>query len=164
MKSDKIVRCLQLIDRLHQQGYAPNNILDMGCGSGILAVAAAKLWRVPTVAVDIEDDAKVLTDQHAVSNDVETYIHSYVGDGFKTYAVQQIEYFDFIIANILPVVLKPMAPELYPYLNKGGYLILSGILHEQVHNVHDVYDNLGLKLKNQIEVGEWASLLYQKPQ
>lgn len=154
--------CLKLIDQLHQNGYAPKNILDMGCGSGILAVAAAKLWPVPTLAIDIEDDAKILTDQHAESNGVEAYIDSYVGDGFETQAVKKIGHFDFIIANILPVVLKPMAPDIELALNKDGYLILSGILQEQADNVINVYDNLGLTLEDRIDIGDWVSLLYKK--
>lgn len=155
--------CLLLIEQLHTQGFTPKNVLDMGCGSGILAVGAAKLWPVPTLAADIEDDAEILTKQHAKSNGVAAHIGAYVGDGYKTEIVQAQKPFDLIIANILPGPLKAMAPDMYPCLADKGYLILSGILHEQADDVIAVHDALGLKLQEHIKIGEWTSLLYQKP-
>ncbi len=154
--------CLLLLEKLYDQGFKPHCVLDMGCGSGILAIGAAKLWPVPTIGVDIEDDAKILTLQHAESNNVGEYITAYVGDGYKTYAVQQIEHFDLIIQNILPGPLKDMAPDMYQYLDDSGYLILSGILHDQADDVIAVHDALGLKLREHIKIGEWTSLLYQR--
>tara|TARA_R110000868_G_scaffold263645_1_gene522303 strand:- start:110 stop:1006 length:897 start_codon:yes stop_codon:yes gene_type:complete len=154
--------CLLLLEKLYGQGFAPNHVLDMGCGSGILAVGAAKLWPVPTMAVDIEDDAEVLTDQHAKSNGVAAHISTYVGDGYKCPAVAKSDAFDLIIANILPAPLKAMAPDMYPCLAKNGYLILSGILHEQADDVIAVHSALGLTLQDHIKIGDWTSLLYSK--
>lgn len=155
--------CLLLLEKLYKQGFTPKTILDMGCGSGILAVGAAKLWPVPTMGVDIEDDAKTLTLQHAQSNGVTDLITAYVGDGYKTKAVQDAGTFELIIANILPGPLKAMAPDMIPCLAKDGYLILSGILHEQAQSVIDVHDGLGLELIERIEIGDWTSLTYHRP-
>jgi len=154
--------CLLLLEKLYDQGFAPKHVLDMGCGSGILAVGATKLWPVPTMGVDIEDDAEVLTNQHAKSNDVAAHISAYVGDGYKCPAVAQSDPFDLIIANILPAPLKAMAPDMYPCLAADGYLILSGILHEQADDVIAAHSALGLTLLDHIKIGEWTSLLYRK--
>lgn len=154
--------CLLLLDKLHQQGFSPKNIMDMGCGSGILAVGAAMLWPVPTFGVDIEDDAKTLTEQHAKSNNVSELIEAAVGDGYKTSLCLSNAPFDLIIANILPGPLKAMAPDMFPCLADEGYLILSGILHEKAESVIEVHNALGLSLVERIEIGDWTSLTYKK--
>tara|TARA_R110002124_G_scaffold287216_1_gene471445 strand:- start:138629 stop:139543 length:915 start_codon:yes stop_codon:yes gene_type:complete len=159
--------CLLLMQHIHKEGFTPSHILDMGCGSGILAVAAVKLWPVPTLAVDIEDDAKILTLQHAALNHVTDYITAAVGDGYKAGEVQtkvaQNKPFDLVIANILALPLKAMAPDMIPCLAPGGYLILSGMLHAQADSVIAVHDALGLELLERLEIGDWTSLLYKKP-
>lgn len=158
--------CLLLLQQLHTEGFTPKSILDMGCGSGILAVAAVQLWLVPTLGVDIENDAKTLTLEHAEMNHVADHITATVGDGYKAAEVQaeitQKNPFDLVIANILAVPLKAMAPEMLPCLAPNGYLILSGMLHDQADSVIAVHDALGLELLERLEIGDWTSLLYKK--
>jgi ribosomal protein L11 methyltransferase len=158
--------CLLLLQKLHTSGFAPKNILDMGCGSGILAVAAVKLWTVPTLGVDIEDDAKALTLEHAKLNHAADHITAAVGDGYKAAEVQteitQNKPFDLVIANILAVPLKAMAPDMLPCLAPNGYLVLSGMLHDQADSVIAIHDALGLELLERLEIGDWTSLLYKK--
>lgn len=150
--------CLILLDRLKQNGFEPGNILDMGCGSGILAIAAAKLWNRPVLAVDIDPESIRVTNNHARSNGVGDHITGIAGDGF---AVVE-NHFDLIIANILPNPLKDMAPALLEHLNAGGHAVLSGLLLDQAQAVLEVYEARGATLVTRLDRGEWTALLLKK--
>jgi ribosomal protein L11 methyltransferase len=150
--------CLLLLAGLKDSGYAPRRVLDMGCGSGILAVAAAKLWGMEADAVDIDPESVRVTQRHAEMNGIGGHIHAWAGDGFA--AVDRD--YDVIIANILPNPLKAMAPELARRTQAGGYCILSGLLHGQANDVVRVYSDLGFTLKNRLDRDEWTALLMQK--
>lgn len=150
--------CLILLDRLKQNGFEPENILDMGCGSGILAIAATKLWDRPVLAVDIDPESIRVTENHANANAVSGRITGIAGDGFAVVDGA----FDLIIANILPNPLKEMAPALMDHLNPGGHAILSGLLLDQAQAVLDVYAANGATLVTRLDRGEWTALLLRK--
>jgi ribosomal protein L11 methyltransferase len=149
--------CLLILDQLKTDGFVPGSILDMGCGSGILAIACRKIWDAPVSAIDIDPESVRVTKNHAAANHVELDAHA--GAGF---AVVDATY-DLTIANILPVPLKEMAPDLMRTLNKGGYTILSGMLLEQAADVLSVYENLGATLHTRLDRGEWTALLLKNP-
>lgn len=148
--------CLLILDQLKKAGFEPGRILDMGCGSGILAIACRKIWDAPVSAIDIDSESVRVTKNHAAANGVE--LDARAGAGF---AVVNDTY-DLTIANILPVPLKDMAPDLMRTLNKGGYAILSGMLLEQAADVLRVYEDLGATLHTRLDRGEWTALLLQK--
>lgn len=150
--------CLILLDHLKNDGFAPARVLDMGCGSGILAIAAAKLWEAPILAVDIDPESVRVTHNHRQANGIGNNLEAQAGDGFAIVEGQ----FDLIIANILPNPLKAMAPDVMKHLNPGGYAILSGLLLDQAQGVLDVYEGLGARLVTKLDRGEWSALLVQK--
>lgn len=158
--------CLQVMLDLKGQGACPWNVLDMGTGSGILAIAAWKLWKTPVLAVDNDPEAVRVADRHRETNkvpDSATDMRCRCGDGFKEETVQRRKPFDLIIANILPGPLKAMAEELVDAADDNGFIILSGILNEQVQDVLGVYEAAGLELRKTLQNDEWSTLLMRKP-
>ncbi len=152
--------CLLAMLDLKDQGACPWNVLDMGTGSGILGLAAWKLWKTPVLAVDNDSECVRVTEHHREINKVSVAdFTSMTGDGFKTQIVQQKKPYDLIIANILAAPLKDMAPELMEVSDENGFVILSGLLIEQADDVLAAYKNF--TLKSRYDVGEWSTLILQ---
>lgn len=157
--------CLQAMLDIKGQGACPWNVLDMGTGSGILAIAAWKLWKTPVFAVDNDPESIRVTQRHLEANNVperKSDVSVLVNEGFAGNAVQGKGPYDLIIANILHGPLKDMAADLISCADDNGYVILSGIMHEFRDGVLEVYEALGLKHRKTIEIGEWSTLLLQK--
>lgn len=155
--------CLQALDRIakrhriRRQGRG--GALDMGCGSGILAIAAAKTWRAKIVAVDIDAEAVRVTRVNAALNGVRTRIRAEGGDGYRTPIVSKKAPYRLICANILARPLARMAPRLRKALAKGGYAVLAGLLERQENHVLQAHRAQGLRLVAKIPVGEWTTLI-----
>ncbi|MBK6896312.1 MAG: 50S ribosomal protein L11 methyltransferase [Alphaproteobacteria bacterium] len=157
--------CLQALLDLKGKGVCPWNILDMGTGSGILALAAWKLWSAPVLAVDNDDEAVRVTERHAAMNGVtlgKGCLLAVCGDGFKTPAVDSHKPYELIIMNILAGPVIEMAPEAVRVLDENGYVILSGMLKEQADLVTSAYEGLGLTLTGRYDLGDWTALALQK--
>ena len=156
-------RCMLAIEDVKNKGFQPRNILDMGCGSGILAAVAAKLWPdVPVFAADNDLECVIVTGRHIKANDISN-IQAYQSEGYaQTSDVWANAPYDFIIANILAGPLIEMAPEQSKALASGGYLILSGTLKEQAERVLAAYTPHGLSLAGEFPGDEWMTLLLQK--
>lgn len=153
--------CLELYEELPNAGLLQNG-LDMGAGSGILAIAAALKNDTPFLAVDIEDESVAVCQENVDNNNVTARVHCAVGDGFKSADVQQKAPFDIIFANILRNPLIEMAASLTKALEVGGYAILSGFTHDQVDDVRKAYGAQGLKHVKTVGKREWNALLLQK--
>ena len=154
--------CLLIFDGLLSNGFNPKRILDLGCGAGVLAIAAAKALSRDILATDIDQDAVDVTLQNAVGNDVSKHIHSYQADGFDSPHLKD-QQFDLIFANILAGPLMGLAPDIATALAPGGKVILSGILDEQAETVIEAFTKKGLKVTPQPSLSGWTSLLGQKP-
>jgi ribosomal protein L11 methyltransferase len=157
--------CLLAIHHLKETGFLPDRILDMGCGSGILAIAAKKLWPdVPVFAADNDPECIHVTERHMRENaaaDIETFVsEGYAGES----PVWKNAPYDFIIANILAAPLIEMAEEQAKALADNGRLILSGMLAEQAQKVLKAYQSHGLSLEKEFPGGEWMTLLLRKDQ
>jgi len=153
--------CLLIFDALLQQGVKPARILDLGCGAGILSIAAAKALGTQILATDIDPDAKMVTEQNAVINNVAPLIDAHVADGFETDILAEKK-FDLIFANILAGPLTGLAPDIAAALAPQGYVILSGILDEQADWVAKAFTDEGLIVTPQDSLKGWTSLLAQK--
>lgn len=155
--------CILAIEHVKQSGFRPRNILDMGCGSGILAAAAAKLWPdVPVFAADNDPECIRVTNLHLQSNNI-TNVESYVSEGYdQASPVWKDAPYDFIIANILAGPLIDMAAEQAKALAQGGYLILSGTLKEQAERVIAAYTPQGLSVAGLFPGDEWMTILMKK--
>ncbi len=154
--------CLLIFDGLLSTGFAPQRVLDLGCGAGVLAIAAAKALSHDILATDIDQDAVDVTLENAAVNNVSEHIKSYQADGFDSKHLKGRE-FDLIFANILAGPLMGLAPEIAKALAPGGKVILSGILDEQFETVMDAFKKEGLKVSPQPSLSGWTSLLGQKP-
>ena len=154
--------CLVIFDRLINEGFAPDRILDLGCGAGILAIAAAKAMPDKIIiATDIEQDAVDVTRQNAEINNVTHNIKAYRADGFHSEDLRGKE-FDLIFANILAEPLMGLAPDIYNASAKGGKVILSGILNEKADKVLKSFNGVGFETEPAVTLGEWTSLLAVK--
>lgn len=152
--------CLQLFERLVEKRIFRNG-LDMGCGSAILAIAAAKKCAVPMLAVDIDEPSVVVAAENVEANHAPN-VRCVYGDGFATPAVQQGQPFDLVFANILMQPLIDMAEALCATLETGGVAVLSGFLTEQRPAVEHAYTRLGLRLLHDVTENGWVALALQK--
>ena len=147
--------CLQAMSALK---VFPKRILDMGCGSGILSVAAAKLFQTPVTAIDNDVFAVSATKTNAEKNNVANKIAEQHGDGYK--ALCEKDAFDLVLCNILAKPLTEMAPFLKKHLAPGGHAILSGLLDTQAYEVIAAHKNCDLKLLTKVDIENWLTLVF----
>ncbi|MDP9195760.1 MAG: 50S ribosomal protein L11 methyltransferase [Pseudomonadota bacterium] len=152
--------CLMAMDRLAQDLPQKPRILDMGCGSAILAIAAAKTWNCPVLAVDIDPEAVRVSALNARDNGVADLVQAECGDGYAAPSVHGP--YDLVLANILAGPLCAMAPDLAVCLSPGGHTILSGLLTDQEGMVADAHAKQGLKVTDRFPSGEWMTLVLKK--
>ena len=138
--------CLEFMLRRFRMEPKPDRVLDMGCGSGILAIAAAKLGAKEVIAVDIDPIAVQTTASNAANNRVEITA--------QEAAVSPQGQFDLVVANILSQPLKLLAPALVTYAKPGASLFLSGILARQSQELLEIYSPLARHLAPLEVLGE----------
>jgi len=153
--------CLLLFDALILDKPVPSKILDLGCGAGTLAIAAAMALNIPVLATDIDPDAIEVTRVNARENNVDRLIDSHCVNGFDDPVFSECE-FDLIFANILAGPLMGLAPDITRHLAPGGQVILSGILDEQSDQVASVFEAQGIAIKKGPPLSGWTSLLGKK--
>lgn len=146
--------CLMAIDDLLQKQLFKNP-LDLGCGSGILALALAKQSKNKVTASDIDPESVFVTKENAKLNGIQE-ISVYESDGFSSTELQKRAPFDLIVANILANPLCSLAKDMARY--STGHLILSGLLNEQSEMVLAAYEKEGFKLVDRYILGEWTTL------
>jgi ribosomal protein L11 methyltransferase len=115
---------------------APARILDLGCGSGILTLVAARLWPADIVAMDIDPEATATTRENLTANRLDDRVHVITG-GLEDNMVSP--HFDLIVANIRPAVLVPLARSLAHHRARDGVLVLGGILDDEADEVAAAY-------------------------
>ena len=135
-------------------------VLDVGAGSGVLAIAAAKAG-ADALAIEIDTRAAAIAAINARQNGVGHRVRVIAGDGARHIAGQR---FDLVFANILKRPLIRLAPMLAPAVAPGGTLILSGLLRSQTPLVKQAYASRGLVLEQQIRREAWATLVWKRPQ
>jgi len=136
-------------------------ILDMGCGSGVLAMAAAKLWPCRVLGVDNDAPSIQVAQENLRANGVADAVKLLLGDGFKDARVARGGPYDLILANILAEPLCRMAQDVKRRLAPGGLVILSGLLTTQERQVTARYRAAGLVLAKRYRLGEWSTLVLQ---
>ena len=151
--------CLQLLAELATH-YTPGQILDLGCGTAILAIACNKLWPdAPITACDIDPIAIKTGQYNARINNTPT-ITFLESEGYQ--AISTTWHYDLIIANILAEPLLNMAAQTSTYLHDRGYLLLSGILAEQKRTIIEKYHSHDITLITSSSHQQWPTLLLQK--
>lgn len=152
--------CLQAISELADSDFNPKNILDMGCGSGILAMAAGKIWpQAQIVAADIEEPSVEVTKENFELNQIQNPSVVVESDGYQSVEIKQHAPYDLILCNILAGPLVDLAPELKQHLAANGSALLSGLLAEQEEEVAAAHEAQGLNVKQRFPVQNWMSLL-----
>ena len=151
--------CLRAMQMIRDK--RPKRVLDMGCGSAILAMAAGRLWRSSVcVAADSDQVAiRVATTNRRLNRVAPKATRFAVSRGFGNRQVRKPAPYDLILANILAGPLTRMAPDLVPYLSARGWLILSGILNRQVASVEAAYRAQGMRRWARLTIGDWTSLV-----
>ena len=153
--------CLVALERVARR--RPTRVLDMGTGSGILAMAAAKLLRRRVLATDIEPWSVRVAGQNAAMNGVGRLVRPMLADGWRSRAVRAAAPYDLVLANILARPLCRMARDLAAHLAPGGRVILSGLLQSQARMVLMAHRRQGLRLAFTVRDGAWTTLMLTKP-
>jgi ribosomal protein L11 methyltransferase len=146
--------CLHFLDCLSGNGQATTDFLDLGCGSGILSIAAAKLGFSPISALDIDPDSVRIASENAVSNGVASKIEFAPGNVAELNLPRK---YSTVAANILATVLLEHAEKIAATVRHPGHLLLAGILTEQYPSVRDRYSALGFSEIENITNAEWTS-------
>jgi ribosomal protein L11 methyltransferase len=139
---------------------APKHVLDLGTGTGVLAIAIAKL--VPAVrilATDIDPRSVEIAAENAAKNGVPANIDALVATGLDHPKLSAPAQFDLVIANILAGPLIELAPGIVRSLRKSGRIILSGLLDKQAAEVLHAYQRAGADEINRVTRGEWVTLV-----
>ncbi len=154
--------CLEALDRLGRR-RRPRSVLDLGTGSGILAIAAARLWPCRVVAVDNDPVAVVVARDNCRRNGVAERVAVHWGEGCRGILLDRRAPFDLILANILADPLVAMARDLRDRLAPGGVAVLSGLLDVQADRVERAYTLLGLRPVTRFRLDRWTTLLLRRP-
>ncbi len=155
--------CLAALDRLAEAGLAAGRVADIGCGTAVLAMAAARLWpqAAPILASDIDEVAVEVARANVAANGLEGRVTCLEAAGLAHPALQAAAPFDLIFANILKGPLIALAPDMGESLGPGGYAILSGILNPQAEEVCEAYFANGFNLVENTRIVDWTTLVFQ---
>ena len=154
--------CLRALDRLADAGFHARKAVDIGCGTAVLAMAAARLWPETVMASDIDEVAVEVAGANVRANGLDGRVSCVEAAGFDHPALMAGAPFDLIFANILKGPLIALAGDMAQALQPGGKAILSGILNEQADEVIAHYARTGINLVSRDEIGDWTTLLLEK--
>jgi len=153
--------CLLLLDRL-LKAHRPRRVLDLGTGTGVLAIAASKALRGNVLASDIDPLSVKVAAENARLNGAGGLVETIQARGFSAKAFKRRGPFDLVLANILANPLRRMATPLSQHLAPGALVILSGLLPPQAAAVIADYRARGLVLRRHVQLEGWSSLLMGK--
>lgn len=154
--------CLLALEQLITDGFKAKNVIDVGCGTAVLAMAAARIFSANVIASDIDSVAHSVAKMNILANGLDRNIQCFEASGFAHEQIKTKNPFDLIFANILLAPLLAIATDISKYSLSGGYVVLSGILSEQAELVVNKYTGFGFSLSNQIEIGEWVTIIFRK--
>jgi ribosomal protein L11 methyltransferase len=156
--------CLLAFDHLLTEGWRPAKVVDIGCGTAVLAMAAAAtLPEALVIASDIDRVAVDVAEANVAINDLDGRIECLEAAGLDHARIRAAGPYDLVFANILKGPLIELAPSIATHLATGGRAILSGLLSVQADSVTAAYEASGLVLNNRSDIGEWSTLVLQKP-
>ena len=154
--------CLRAYDRLLNDAQRFDNVLDLGCGTAVLAMSAARMGAASVLASDIDPVAVEVALANVKANGLEGRVGCVESIGFDSPVVQAGAPFDLIFANILKGPLIELAPDMAAHLASGGLTILSGLLIEQAEEIVEVYQAQGFDLQTREGLGEWSALTLRR--
>lgn len=155
--------CLLAYDRLLTAGWRPGKVLDVGCGTAVLAMAAAAtLPDALVIASDIDQVAVDVAEANVAINGLEGRVECLEAAGLDHARIRAAGPWDLIFANILKGPLIELAPGISTQLATGGRAVLSGLLAVQADSVVAAYVASGLTLNSRDDIGEWSTLVLQR--
>jgi ribosomal protein L11 methyltransferase len=154
--------CLLAFDYLIRSRFKFSNAADIGCGTGVLAMAAARILNGRIVASDIDSVAVQTARANLLENGLRSKVVLVQGKGFQQIEISKRAPYDLIFANILARPLCFLAKEMYRHSALNGIIILSGILNRQAKRVERYYTSNGFSRISIREIGEWSTLILQR--
>ena len=152
--------CLRAFDRLAQEGFMPARVADIGCGTAVLAMAAAAILPdAVVIASDIDEVAVDVARANTAINGLSDRVICLEAAGFAHDRIAAAGPFDLVFANILKGPLIGLAPDMAVHIGKGGIAILSGLLVVQAEAVQAAYVLNGFELHAREDIGEWSTLV-----
>jgi ribosomal protein L11 methyltransferase len=156
--------CLLALDRLLSQGVSPGRVLDLGCGTGVLALAAARtLPRAAVLASDNDPVAAEVAEANVRANGMAGRVQVLQAEGFDHPGLADTTGFDLVFANILKGPLIALAPAMARHVARAGRVILSGLLESQAEDVRAAYVREGFVSEARDDLGEWSILVLRRP-
>lgn len=153
--------CLLAIDLLAKSRRV-DRALDLGTGSGILAIAAAKMWRGLVVATDIDPVAIDVARENFQRNNVGQWVRPIVANGVRHQRIAAYGPYELVIANILAGPLLKLTAGIHEATRPQGWLILSGLLDHQAREIKGRYGAQGFRLHRQFSLEGWSTLLMRR--
>ena len=154
--------CIFSLDLLKKK-VKPSNMLDIGCGSGVLSIYGALTWKaIPILGVDIDQISIIRSLKNSNQNKLKNKIKFELNDGYKILKYNNLNKFDIVVANIISSTLLNASKEISLKISKNGYLILSGILTKQVNKVLSAYQNFNLILEKKIIIDGWTTIIMKR--
>lgn len=150
--------CLLAIDRLAAAGFRPARVADIGCGTAVLAMAAARVWpEAEVIASDNDPVAVEVAGANLAANGLSGRVTCLVAEGFGDPRLAAAR-FDLVLANILKGPLVDLAPTMGDSVSPGGRVVLSGILEDQTPEVVDTYSATGFTVATVEMIRGWATV------
>jgi len=153
--------CLRALERLLVDGFVARRVADIGCGTAVLAMAAARSFEAGVVAVDNDPVAVAVANANIIANGLQGRITCVLSEGLAHGALTAGK-FDLIFANILKGPLIGLAPALSRATTPGGKVVLSGILKAQAAEIVAVYGTMGWKIAHSEKIVDWSTLTLEK--
>lgn len=150
--------CLKALNRLVDDGVRARSVADIGCGTAVLAMAAAHIWPETVMASDIDVVAVDVAEANVRANGLEGRVICVEAAGFQHGSLNATAQFDLVFANILKGPLVELAPDMAKAVSVGGHAILSGILNEQADSVLETYRQNGFNQVFREEIVDWTTL------
>jgi ribosomal protein L11 methyltransferase len=154
--------CLKALDRLDRAGVVGQNVADIGCGTAVLAMAAARIWPNPVLASDIDAVAVDVARANVAVNDLAGRVICLEAAGFGNPKLKAAAPFDLVFANILKGPLVELAGPMGAHVAPEGRAILSGLLNTQAEDVIAAYEAAGFAVETREEIGDWSTLTLLK--
>jgi len=155
--------CLLAFDQLLDQGFAPKRVADIGCGTAVLALAAASvLPDALVIASDIDEVAVDVAVANCEINNLIGRVECLESAGFDHPRLREAGPFDLVFANILKGPLIELSPDMAANIAKDGLCILSGLLVEQAEPIIAAYVAQGFTLVSRADHGEWSALVLRR--
>ncbi|WP_425071204.1 50S ribosomal protein L11 methyltransferase [Sagittula sp. S175] len=154
--------CLEALDALANEGFVGQNVADIGCGTAVLGMGAARIWPNPVIVSDIDEVAVEVAEANVAANGLTDKVICVEAAGFENDALHARAPYDLVFANILKQPLIDLAPSMKAHVAEGGYMILSGILTRQADEVVAAYAEQGISEVRRGVIGDWVTLLLRK--